>query len=304
MRVVLACATRRGYRVLEKLIALMPEAALTVFSFREEAHEPPFLDDMRTLAESHGAQFFETRKIGSKHEFWETTAVDLMLVVSWRYLIPAQVYRQPVRGTFVLHDSPLPRYRGFAPTVWAILNGEDHTGVTLFEIADDMDSGDIVAQQRVPIEPDDTIADVIEQVTQTYLSVIEATLPALLDGTAVRTPQDQSLATFTCKRLPEDNQIDWKLPTQTIYNLIRAVTYPYPGAFTSLGGRKLTIWTASPVERRYVGSVPGRVVEISPEGSVVLTGDGALLIRDVQFEGETRAVASTVLNGLSLTLGR
>ena len=240
MHIVLLCATRRGYRVLEKLIACASEARLTVFTFREESHEPPFLDDIRSLAENHGAQFYEARRVSAVPDFWEATLIDLMLVVSWRYLIPAEIYRRPMRGTFILHDSLLPRYRGFAPTVWAILNGEAETGVTLFEIAETVDSGDIVAQQAVAIAPDDTITEVIERVTQAYVSVLEAQLPALLDGTAGRIPQDQTQATFTCKRLPDDNRIDWTQPTAAIYNLIRATTKPYPGAFTSLDGRKLT----------------------------------------------------------------
>ncbi len=285
MHIAIACATRRGYRLLEALIALQPSAELTVFCFREDAHEPPFLDDIRLLALDHGARFFEGRRIGAQRDFWETAPVDLMLVVSWRYLIPAEIYRRPSRGTFVFHDSLLPTYRGFAPTVWAIVNGEDHTGATLFEIADAVDSGEMVAQRRVPIAPDDTIAEVMEQVTQAYLALLAENLPALLDGSAPRTPQDQALATFTCKRLPDDNKIHWTNSTIVIYNLIRAVTTPYPGAFTTLAGRKLILWAARPVERRYVGSVPGRVVEIKAEGSVVLTGDGALLITEVQFEG-------------------
>ncbi len=305
MRIVLLCATRRGYRVLERLIEIAPDADLTVFSFREEAHEPPFLDDIRALAEAHGTQFHEARRVGGRREFWDTTPVDLMLVVSWRYLIPAEIYRRPTRGTFVFHDALLPAYRGFAPTVWAIINGEDHTGATLFEIADEVDSGDIVAQQRVPITADATIAEVLEDVTQAYLWLLEDKLPALLAGTATRSAQDQTQATFTCKRLPEDNRIDWTQSTPRIYNLIRAVTTPYPGAFTSLAGRKLTIWAAHPVERRYIGRVPGRVVEIKPgEGSVVLTGDGALLVTEVQLEGEARARAADVLNSLTQTLGR
>lgn len=305
MHIVLLGATRRGCRVLEKLIALAPDAELTVFSFREEPHEPPFLDDMRALAEAHGAQFYAARRIGAQREFWAATPVDLMLVVSWRYLIPAEIYRRPARGTFVFHDALLPEYRGFAPTVWAMINGEDHTGATLFAIADAVDSGDIVAQQRVPIAPDATIAEVIEDVTQAYLDLLQANLPALLAGTAARTPQDQRRATFTCKRLPDDNRLDWTQPTTSLYNLIRAVTAPYPGAFTTLAGRKLIVWAARPVERRYVGRVPGRVVEVRPgEGSVVLTGDGALLITEVQLDGEPRVGAADVLNSLAQTLGR
>ena len=309
MRIAVLCATRRGYRVLERLFAIVPDAELVVFSFREEAHEPPVRDDIRALAEANGAQFHEARQVGAAkwRPLWESTAFDLMLVVSWRYLIPPEVYKRPKRGTFVFHDSLLPAYRGFAPTVWAIVNGEDHTGVTLFEIADDVDSGAIVAQERVPIGADDTIADVMERVTGAYLDVLTRTLPALLDGTAPRTAQDESLATYTCKRLPEDNRIDWGQPTAAIYNLIRAATAPYPGAYTMLGGRKLIIWAARRIDnpRPYVGRVPGRVVEVrSNEGAVVLTGDGALLITRVEYEGESAAIASEVLNSLAHTLGR
>jgi methionyl-tRNA formyltransferase len=309
MRIAVLCATRRGYRFLEKLSALAPDAELIVFSFREEAHEPPFMDEIQQLTQANNGQFFEARQVGSSRwaPFWETTPVDLMFMVSWRYLVPPSIYTRPRLGSFVFHDSLLPRYRGFSPTVWAIINGEDHTGVTLFETASEVDSGDIVAQKAVPIGPDETIADILERVTVTYLQLLEENLHALLTGTATRTPQDDSEATFTCKRLPDDNAIDWTQPTRHIYNLIRAVTSPYTGAFTTLSGRKLTIWGAQRVEheRRYVGNIPGRVIEVhSGEGSIVLTGDGALLLTQVQVENEPVVCASDVLNSLGHTLGR
>jgi methionyl-tRNA formyltransferase len=306
-RIALLCATHRGYRFLQKLLALVPDAELFVFSFREEPWEPPFVDDIRTLAESHGHRFFTARNVGSPRwrSFWETTPLDLMLVVSWRYLIPPEVFRRPRQGTFVWHDSLLPAYRGFSPTVWAILNGEDHTGVTLFEMAEEVDSGDIVDQERVPIGPDDPIRVVMERVTEAYLTLLERNLEALLAGTAPRRPQDPSRATYTCKRLPQDNRIDWKAPTAAVYNLIRAVSAPYPGAYTFLDGRKLIVWAARrlPDAPRYVGRVPGRVVEVRPgEGVVVLTGDGALLLTEVQPEGMPPVCAAEVLQSLSQTL--
>ena len=306
MRIVLLCATRRGYRVLERLIALQPDADLIVFSFREVAHEPPFLDDIKHLAESHGATFYEARQVGAARwrEFWVSTPVDLMLTVSWRYMIPPDIFRLPKRGAFVFHDSLLPAYRGFAPTVWAILNGETQTGVSLFEIAEEVDSGALVAQQAVAIGADETIAEVMEKVTQAYLDVLTEYLPALLDGSAQRTPQDETRATYTCKRLPEDNVIDWTAPTDAIYNLIRGTTNPYPGAFTTLSGRKLIIWAAQRIAYRpYVGRIPGRVIDVRPGvGTVVLTGDGALLLTQVQWEGEPPVTADTILNSLSCTL--
>lgn len=308
MRIVLLCATRRGYRFLDKLADLAAGHELVVFSFREDPWEPAFLDDIRALAERKGARFFETKNVGGEKwwGFWESEPVDLMLVVSWRYLIPEQIYRRPRRGTFVFHDSVLPAYRGFSPTVWAMINGEDHTGVTLFEIAEEVDAGDIVDQKRIPVGPDDTIATVMVRVTEIYLTLLERNLARLLDGTAPRRVQDHHLATFTCKRLPEDNRIDWSADAQEIYNLIRAVTAPYPGAYTSLKGRKLIVWSA----RRepfppYAGRVPGRVVQVrAGEGAVLLTGDGALLITEVQLEGQDRTRADRVLNRITLTLGR
>lgn len=144
-----------------------------------------------TLAK--GGCFFETRQVGharAGNDFGVTTPIDLMFAVNWRYLIPASVYQKPRQGTFVFHDSLLPTYRGFSPTVWSILNGEAYTGVTLFEIADNIDEGDVVAQQQIAIGPYQSIATVMEQVTEGYLALLEQNLDQLLQGTAPRRPQD------------------------------------------------------------------------------------------------------------------
>jgi methionyl-tRNA formyltransferase len=309
MRIVLLCATRRGLMVLERLSKLTPQAKLVVFSFREEPWEPPFLDAIREHTLKVGGTFHETRNVGADKwtAFWQEASVDLMLAVSWRYLIPPEVYRKARCGAFVFHDALLPEYRGFAPTVWAIANGEDHTGVTLFEIAPGVDEGDIVDQESVPIGPEETIGVVIDRVTAIYLEILERNLVRLLEGTAPRRPQEHSRATFTCRRTPEDNAIDWRASTASIFNLIRAVTIPYSGAFTSFEGKALTIWGAQRLAStpRFVGRVPGRVIEMRPgEGAVVLTGDGALLVTRVQLQGGPVVFASEILNSLSATLGR
>jgi methionyl-tRNA formyltransferase len=307
MRIALLCATRRGHVFLERLAGAAPDCDLSVFSFQEEPWEPRFLEDIRTATKVAGGEFREARNVGSPRlqKLWESTPVDLMLVVSWRYLIPPRVYERPRLGTYVFHDSLLPAYRGFSPTVWAILNGETHTGVSLFQIAEDVDSGDIVDQERVPIGPDETIREVSDRVTQTYLTLLDRNLDPLLQGNARRTPQDHSKATYTCKRLPEDNVIDWQARAQDTYNLIRGVTDPYPGAFTFLEGRRLRVWSASRTDSRYVGRVPGRVVKVIPgQGSEVLVGDDALLLHTVQLEGEERTCASDILNRVGMTLGR
>ncbi len=309
MRIVLLCATHRGYLFLKKLIELSTNSEIIVFSFREEPWEPPFLEKINQLTHYSGVRFLEAKKLDNSSliQFWESTPVDLMLAVCWRYMIPPHVYRRPRLGTFVFHDSLLPKYRGFSPTVWAISNGEDHTGVTVFEIADEIDAGDIIDQKRVDIEPDDTIATVMEYVTKIYLDLLESNLPKLIEGNAPRYPQDHSQATYTCKRLPEDNEIDWSWSSKKIYNLIRAVAEPYPGAYTYLSGKKIKVWSAKRLSgfHPYVGRIPGRVVETRPgEGSVVLTGNGALLLTQVQIEGAQSVCATDVFNSLNQTLGR
>jgi methionyl-tRNA formyltransferase len=295
--------------VLKKLTELEPKCELTVFSFREEACEPPFFDEIRECTLARHGSFFEGRRVGSGllNGFRADTAVDLMLVVSWRYLIPAQVYKRARLGAFVFHDSLLPAYRGFAPTVWAIVNGETHTGATLFEIAEGVDMGDIIGQECVPIGSEETITTVMDRVTMAYLRLLEQNLTALLANSAPRRPQDHSGASYTCRRLPADNQIDWFAPTRNTFNLIRAVTVPYPGAYTWLNGKKLTIWKATllAADRNYVGRMPGRVVEVLPgTGAVVLTNDGIILITEVQVEESQRVCAAEILNSLSMTLGR
>lgn len=307
MHIVLLIATRRGLLVLEKAIDLVPDAELTVFSFHEDPWEPPFLEDIQSLTLSQGGTFIESRQVGStvNAAFWASSQVDIMFAVNWRYMVPPVVYQRPRLGTYIFHNSLLPTYRGFSPTVWAMINGEDHTGVTLFEIADEVDSGDIVGQEAVPIGPDETISEVTERVTQTYLKLFDRHLPGLLDGSAPRTPQDHSLATYTCKRVLEDNQIDWEASTRDIYNLIRGVSHPYPGAYTYLSGEKLHVWSAEHIDfPAYIGRIPGRVVGIQAEGGVVvLTGDGALVLKTVQAENAEIQPAAEVITRLSQTLG-
>ncbi len=166
MHIALLCATQRGRAFLEHLFQQLshcaPQAQLTVFSFVEDPWEPRYLDDIRALAQGCGARFVETRRVEKASA--DLPSVDLLLAVSWRYLIPANVFQAPRLGAYVFHDSLLPQYRGFAPTVWAILNGESQTGVTLCRMAEHVDAGDIVAQQAVPIGAEETIADVMARV--------------------------------------------------------------------------------------------------------------------------------------------
>jgi methionyl-tRNA formyltransferase len=279
-----------------------------VASFREEPWEPSFVEEIKALAEGAGAKFFLSPHLDDPRllDFFDQAPVDLMLAVSWRFYVPPRLFTRPRRGSFVFHDALLPAFRGFSPTIWAMIHGQAQTGASLLAMTETIDGGPLVDQTAVEIGPEESIAPVLERVTQAYLTLLESNLEDLLAGTARLRPQDESRATFGCKRLPEDNRIDWTKGSREIFNLVRAVSRPYPGAFTHLAGQKLAVWGARPwpAADRYVGRVPGRVVEVSPGlGSLVLTGDGGLMLTEVQVENDKPRPAEEVLGRLSLTLG-
>ena len=309
MNIFVLCATLRGKQFLEKLFELRPSDNFYVFSFAETPWEPEYLEQIKELSQSHQAHFFETTNIAD-HKFsklWDSVQPDIMFLVSWRYLIPVEIANKSKLASVVFHDSLLPAYRGFSPTCWAIINGESRTGVTMFHLAEEPDSGDIIDQVYIPIGIDDTITELTETVTKTYLELLEKNLPLIINGQAPRIPQDHRGATFTCKRIPEDNEIDWNSSVSSIYNLIRGVTHPYPGAYTWLNGRKLIIWSAVRLhkQRKFAGRVPGAILEVRKDsGVIVMAGDGQLLIKSVQHPGEDEICAAEILKSLSFRLGR
>lgn len=305
--IVLLCATDRGCQFLEKVVTLFPKSRISVFSFPETPWEPRYLERLRSRTASLGGSFFETRHVGDPlwKDFWEKEKVDALFAIHWRYLVPRSVYEKATRGAYVFHDSLLPKYRGFSPTVWAVANGEVETGATLLRMADPIDTGDIVDQIPVPVGPEEKIESVMKKVTQAYMELASRHIPRILANEVTCRPQDHSLASFACKRTPADNEIDWTCPSRTVLNLIRAVSSPYPGAFSFLNGKKIIVWdaAAASLPQPLVGSVPGRVIGVRPsEGSWVATGDGAILLKVVQ-EGDSPSVpAEKILNRLNETL--
>ncbi|HEY6210947.1 MAG TPA: methionyl-tRNA formyltransferase, partial [Vicinamibacterales bacterium] len=280
-----------GYLTLDALVKSSAEIA-GVVSLQQDSHEVErYETPIRRLALANRIPHCETRSLTDRDRYVDLLTremkPDVAIVVGCRMLIAPEIYQAPPLGTLAVHDSLLPEYRGFAPLNWSILNGEDHTGVTLFHLTESADAGDIVAQRRVPIGPDDTAPVVYERVCQATVDLVLDTYPQLAAGTAPRTPQAHHRATFACSRTPIDGEIDWSAPTAVVYNRVRALTYPYPGAYTYYRGRPLTIWSASRVENSpsYVGRIPGRVVSVSKTtgGIDVLTGDGVLRVHDVQF---------------------
>ncbi len=214
---------------------------------------------------------------------------DFLFSCYYRHMLKKPLLSVPKQGALNLHGSLLPKYRGRVPVNWVLVHGETETGVTLHYMEVQADRGDLVAQKRVPITLEDTAHTLFARMTAAAEELFRDTYPLLRSGQAPRVPQDQTQASYFGGRQPEDGRIDWSKPGREIYNLVRAVTHPYPGAFTSLDGKKLFIWWGRPLaEPTSPGAgPPGEVVAFLPgEGLLVATGSGHFLIEQAQWEGE------------------
>jgi methionyl-tRNA formyltransferase len=210
---------------------------------------------------------------------------DLILSAYYRNMISTRILALAPLGAFNMHGSLLPRYRGRAPINWAVLNGEPRIGMTLHRMVREPDAGNIVDQEGVDIGPRDTAEEAFRKALPCARRVLARQIDALLAGTARDTPQDPSQATYFGGRKPEDGRIDWTRSSREIFNLIRAVTDPYPGAFTDAGPARLMVWWAeadSAAARGRTGR-PGEVLSAAP--LVVATGDGALELTRTQWRG-------------------
>lgn len=306
MNIFLFLGSRRGYAVLKKLIALQANIC-GILCLIEDAHEEVFYPKITELASTHHIPIFFSDVV-KPNQYAEVVAEckpDIALAVGWRFLINEKTYRLPPHGTLVIHDSLLPKYRGFAPMNWAIINGETETGVTLFLMVDAVDAGPIIDQLKVRIAKEDTAASVDKKIIELYEKIIERNLAKLARGDYQLVPQNEAEATFTCKRVPEDGLINWRLSAQQIYDLIRGTSEPFPGAFTYLHGKRITLWQAHlpPIQPVYVGVVPGRILGKKAGVIEVLTGQGVLCIDRLQVEGQVMMAAKEFAVSVKDTFG-
>jgi UDP-4-amino-4-deoxy-L-arabinose formyltransferase/UDP-glucuronic acid dehydrogenase (UDP-4-keto-hexauronic acid decarboxylating) len=227
---------------------------------------------------------------------------DFIFSFYFRWMIPEGVLRLAPRGALNLHGSLLPRYRGRAPVNWVLVNGETETGVSLHYMVARPDAGDLVAQDRVEIASDDTALTLFAKLETAAEKMLDRTLPLLARGRAPSAPLDLADGSYFGGRTPEDGRFDWSWPAVRIYNLVRAVTHPYPGAFTGLGGTKLFVWWAvpSPGASR---AAPGTVLGVDSGGVEIATGNGTLKLVRCQLAGGPEVPAAELFHTLGLATG-
>ena len=207
---------------------------------------PQYFELLRNIATEYSVPFLIQPRPSSPNyaEFVEQVRLlspDLIIVNSYSLLIRSDILAIPAFGAVNIHGALLPQYRGSNPTQWALLNNEVETGVTMHYMDAQFDTGDIIVQRRVPIYFDDTWCDIQKRIGVATEAMLDDELPDLLNKSIFREPQDESIANYYRRRHPEDGQINWELNVLHIYNLIRALVKPHPGAFYIQNGKKITI---------------------------------------------------------------
>ncbi|HZV81568.1 MAG TPA: formyltransferase [Geobacteraceae bacterium] len=296
---VVVCAYHNvGYRCLEELIRQGADIRL-IFTHEDSPQEEIWFASVRELAERNGIPYLTSDiNLPENIDRLRQLAPEFILSFYYRNMIKPEVLDLAAKGALNLHGSYLPKYRGRVPVNWAVINGETETGATLHYMVAKPDAGDIVDQEKVSIAFTDTAFDVFNKVTDAAVTVIGRSWPKLAVGTAPRIPMDLEAGCYCGGRKPEDGRIDWSKSAVQIYNLVRGVTRPYPGAFTALNGKKVIIWQAWPV----VGiGKPGQIVSTAPLR--IGTGSGLLEIRQLQAEDTAELPAEIFLQQTGIQSG-
>ena len=211
---------------------------------------------------------------------------DLGIIIGVSQLLGKEAISVPRLGFLGMHPTLLPEGRGRAPIPWAIIKGLTRTGVSIFYLDEKTDNGDIILQAEVPIYYEDTSSILGVRTDECAASLLLKSVNLINQGKAPRISQDESKAIYWPRRRPEDGIIDWRRDKKFLYDWVRALTHPYPGAFTFLNGSKVFIWSAIEVSNGIQSGEPGEIAAIDDTGVIVLTGQGVLLLKSMQTEGQ------------------
>jgi methionyl-tRNA formyltransferase len=285
VRAIVCAYSEVGHACLSELLALGVDVRLVV-THRDAPGEPIWFGSVAELASSAGIETLMPENVNAPEVVARLAAAEPEVLFSFyfRQLLKAPLLRLPTRAALNMHGSLLPAYRGRAPVNWVLVRGEKETGVTLHYMDEKPDHGEIVAQQSVAIDRDDTALILTRKLALAARRALREAIPLLEAGAAPRIAQDHRRSSYFGGRRPEDGEIDWKQSAESIRNLIRAVTRPWPGAYSYLHGEKLLIWWAE-TRPTSPGRAPGEIFR-APDGSLcVATGEADLELVEVGRPG-------------------
>ncbi|MGN2641652.1 methionyl-tRNA formyltransferase [Nocardia takedensis] len=292
MRIVSFGFQTWGRKTLQALIDSDHEVVLAVtHPASDHSYKGIFSDSVEELARAHGIPVHLTERADEQTiDLVKRAEPEVIVVNSWYTWMPAELYDLPPHGTLNLHDSLLPKFTGFSPVLWALISGATETGLTVHRMDDGLDTGDILVQRTMPIGPADTGTDLVERGMELIPGAVHEALAALESGNARWRPQNKAERTYFHKRSERDSRIDWTWDAVDLERFVRALSAPYPRAFTHYRGERVEVLAARVSEAHY-GGTPGRVI-VQEGGGAVVTGaqahrggNRALVITRVRVAG-------------------
>ncbi|GAB6181072.1 methionyl-tRNA formyltransferase [Desulfotomaculum defluvii] len=268
----------------------------------KQVQAPP----VKILAQEYDLPVLQPASIKTR-EFLDTMKEinpDCIIVVAYGKILPPELLELPPKGCINVHASLLPYYRGSAPIHWAIINGEPETGVTTMYMDKGMDTGDMILKKPVPIGAEDTLGYLHDKLAVEGAKLLIETINLLKQNRVPRTPQNNALATYAPMLKKANERIQWSASAHDIHNHVRGMN-PWPGTYTTWEDKILKIWqTAIPAQNQNkVEAVPGSVLEANSSGLLVQTGQGQIIIKELQLQGSKRMEVGEFLRGKLLLPG-
>lgn len=263
---------------------------------RKQVLTPP---DIKVCALKHGLTVYQPNSMrdGTAMEIIRKVDPDAIIVAAYGKILPKEILDFPRYGCINVHGSLLPKYRGAAPIQWSVINGDPETGVTIMQMNEGIDTGDMLLQKALPIGIDDTAESMFDKLAELGAKTLIEALEKLERGELIAEKQDESLATYASMLDKSISLIDWSNSGTAVHNLVRGL-YSWPVAYTLLHDKKLKILRTSPCEK---SGEAGKILSLDP--LTVACGEGSVIIHELQLEGKKRMDAKTFLVGHKLCVG-
>lgn len=251
-----------------------------------------------------GLEVWQPTKVRTAEFAEKLRALDaeVGVVVAYGRILPRAVLDAARMGCVNVHASLLPRWRGAAPIQWSIVHGDAQTGVTLMQVDEEMDAGPILATASTPIVPEDDAASLSERLSKMGAELLKRELPRYVEGKLTPQAQDAAAVTMAPILKKEHGRIDWNKPARAVHDQIRGMN-PWPGAYTTLGERRIKVHRTLASTLDPEGAAPGQVIALDPEGILVACAEGTLEIQELQESGRKRVDARSFASGRGVAVG-